>query len=64
MEKSIRRSLRDAARRRKNVPDFAQCGINCYPMNNDWTHCHKCGQALLYTTDHNAPRRECPGRMP
>ena len=64
MEKMVRRSLRDAARRRKNAPCHAQCGINWYPMNSGWTHCHKCGQALIYTTDPNAPRRECPGRRP
>jgi hypothetical protein len=64
MEKSTRRLMREAAYRRKHPPGFAQCGINWYPAGSGWTHCHKCGQALVYTTDHNAPRRDCPGHRP
>ncbi len=63
-EKSTRRLMREAAYRRKHPPGFAQCGINWYPAGSGWTHCHKCGQPLIYTTDPNAPRRECPGRRP
>jgi hypothetical protein len=64
MEKSTRRLMREAAYRRKHPPGFAQCGINWYPAGSGWTHCHKCGQPLVYTTDHNAPRRDCPGHRP
>ena len=63
-EKSTRRLMREAEYRRKHPPGHAQCGINWYPAGSGWTHCHKCGQALVYTTDHDAPRRECPGRRP
>ncbi len=63
-EKLSRRLAREAAYRRKHPPGFAQCGINWYPAGSGWTHCHTCGQALIYTTDPNAPRRECPGRRP
>ena len=63
-EKSTRRLMRAEAYRRKHPPGFAQCGINWYPAGSGWTHCHKCGQPLVYTTDHNAPRRDCPGHRP
>jgi len=63
-EKSTRRLMREAEYRRKHPPGSAQCGINWYPAGSGWTHCHKCGQPLIYTTDPNAPRRECPGRRP
>ncbi len=63
-EKSLRRLMREAAYRRKHPPGSAQCGINWYPAGSGWTHCHKCGQTLIYTIDPNAPRRECPGRRP
>ena len=63
-EKLSRRLAREAAYRRKHPPGFAQCGINWYPAGSGWTHCHKCGQPLVYTTDHNAPRRDCPGHRP
>ena len=64
MDKMSRRLAREAAYRRKHPPGHAQCGINWYPAGSGWTHCHKCGQALVYTTDHNAPRRDCPGHRP
>ncbi len=64
MEKSTRRLMREAAYRRKHPPGFAQCGINWYPAGSGWTHCHKCGQPLIYTTDRGAKPRECPGRRP
>ena len=61
-EKLSRRLMREAAYRRKHPPGSAQCGINWYPAGSGWTHCHKCGQPLIYTTDPNAKPRECPGR--
>ena len=63
-EKLSRRLAREAAYRRKHPPGSAQCGINWYPAGSGWTHCHKCGQALVYTTDRDAKPRECPGRRP
>ena len=63
-EKSMRRLMREAAYRRKHPPGSAQCGINWYPAGSGWTHCHKCGQPLIYTTDRDAKPRECPGRRP
>ncbi len=63
-EKSMRRLAREAAYRRKHPPGSAQCGINWYPAGSGWTHCHKCGQPLIYTTDRDAKPRECPGRRP
>jgi hypothetical protein len=63
-EKLSRRLAREAAYRRKHPPGFAQCGINWYPAGSGWTHCHKCGQPLIYTTDRDAKPRECPGRRP
>ncbi len=64
MEKTTRRLMREAAYRRKHPPGFAQCGINWYPAGSGWTHCHKCGQPLIYTTDRDAKPRECPDRRP
>ena len=64
MEKSTRRLMRAEAYRRKHPPGFAQCGINWYPAGSGWTHCHKCGQALIYTTDRNAKPQVCAGRRP
>ncbi|HOX60208.1 MAG TPA: hypothetical protein PLC99_25305 [Verrucomicrobiota bacterium] len=63
-EKLSRRLAREAAYRRKHPPGSAQCGINWYPAGSGWTHCHKCGQPLIYTTDRDAKPRECPGRRP
>ncbi len=51
-EKHSRRLAREAAYRAKHPPGHAQCGINWYPAGSGWTHCQKCGQALIYTTDH------------
>ena len=59
MEKSTRRLMRAEAYRRKHPPGFAQCGINWYPAGSGWTHCHKCGQALIYTPDPTAKRQVC-----
>ncbi len=63
-EKLSRRLAREAAYRRKHPPGFAQCGINWYPAGSGWTHCHKCGQPLIYTTDRNAKPQECKPRRP
>ena len=63
-EKSMRRLMREAAYRRKHPPGSAQCGINWYPAGSGWTHCHKCGQPLIYTTDRDAKPQVCAGRRP
>ncbi len=63
-EKLSRRLAREAAYRAKHPPGFAQCGINWYPAGSGWTHCHKCGQPLVYTTDRNAKPQECKPRRP
>ncbi len=62
-EKLSRRLAREAAYRAKHPPGHAQCGINWYPAGSGWTHCHKCGQALIYTTDPNAKPQECKPRV-
>jgi hypothetical protein len=61
-EKSTRRLMREAEYRRKHPPGFAQCGINWYPAGSGWTHCHKCGQPLVYTSDPDANPQECKPR--
>ena len=61
-DKLSRRLSREAAYRRKHPPGHAQCGINWYPAGSGWTHCHKCGQALIYTTDPDAKPQVCAGR--
>ncbi len=63
-EAETRRLAREAAYRRKHPPGFAQCGINWYPAGSGWTHCHKCGQPLIYTTDRDAKPQVCAGRRP
>ena len=63
MAKSSRRLARQAAYRRKHPPGHAQCGIRWYPAGSGWTHCHDCGQALIYTTDPNAKPQVCKGRI-
>ena len=63
-EKLSRRPAREAAYRAKHPPGHAQCGINWYPAGSGWTHCHKCGQALVYTTDRNAKPQECKDHRP
>ena len=60
--KISRRLAREAAYRAKHPPGHAQCGIRWYPAGSGWTHCHACGQPLQYTTDPNAPVRDCPGK--
>ncbi len=62
-EKLSRRLAREAAYRAKHPPGHAQCGINWYPAGSGWTHCHKCGQALIYTTDPNAKPQVCAGHL-
>ncbi len=61
-EKLSRRLAREAAYRRKHPPGHAQCGINWYPAGSGWTHCHTCGQALIYTTDRDAKPQVCAGK--
>jgi hypothetical protein len=61
-EKLSRRLAREAAYRKKHPPGHAQCGINWYPAGSGWTHCHRCGQALIFTTDPNAKPQVCAGR--
>ncbi|HWQ92759.1 MAG TPA: hypothetical protein VN673_13875 [Clostridia bacterium] len=61
-EKLSRRLARQAAYRRKHPPGHAQCGIRWYPAGSGWTHCHDCGQPLVYTTDPNAKPQVCAGR--
>ena len=61
-DKLSRRLAREAAYRQKHPPGHAQCGINWYPAGSGWTHCHKCGQPLIYTTDRNAKPQECKRR--
>ncbi len=63
-EKLSRRLAREAAYRARHPPGHAQCGINWYPAGSGWTHCHRCGQALIYTTDPNAQPQVCAGRRP
>lgn len=63
-EKLSRRLAREAAYRRKHPPGYAQCGINWYPAGSGWTHCHTCGQLLIYTTDRDAKPQVCRRRQP
>jgi hypothetical protein len=58
-DKSIRRMMRAAAYAQKHPPGHAQCGIRWYPAGSGWTHCHACGQALVYTSDPNAKPQVC-----
>ncbi len=62
--KLSRRLAREEAYRRKHPPGYAQCGIRWYPAGSGWTHCHDCGQPLIYTTDPNAKPQECKPRRP
>jgi hypothetical protein len=63
-EKLSRRLAREAAYRRKHPPGCAQCGINWYPAGSGWTHCHTCGQPLIYTTDRDAKPQVCLEHRP
>jgi hypothetical protein len=69
MEKSARRLARDYAYRQRQPDEHAQCGIRWYcrsPRDRDrgcyWTHCHACGQPLIYTSDPHAQPQECKPR--
>jgi len=64
LDKHRRKMARQEAYRRKHPPGHAQCGIRWYPAGSGWTHCHGCGQALIYTTDHNAKPQTCKPRTP
>lgn len=64
--KSHRRFERDTARRYKTPTEHAQCGIRWYCRSQRdidrgcyWTHCHACGQVLIYTSDPNAKPQVC-----
>src|SRR6478672_7962194 len=69
--KSYRRFQRDCARRERTPDEHAQCGIRWYCRSprerangTYWTHCHHCGQPLIYTSDRNAKPQICAGRRP
>jgi hypothetical protein len=71
LDKMSRRFARDTARKQRTPDEHAQCGIRWYcrsPRDRErgcyWTHCHACGQALIYTADPNAKPQECAGRRP
>ena len=68
MDKNTRRWKREEAARKRNDTLTAQCGINWYSRRRDagiyWTHCHTCGQFLIYSDDPNAKPQECAGRKP
>ena len=64
--KSHRRFQRDTARNYKTPHEHAQCGIRWYFRSQRdidrgcyWTHCHACGQALIYTSDPDAKSQVC-----
>ena len=66
--KSWRRFQRDIARRERTPDEHAQCGIRWYCRSQRdrdrgcyWTHCHACGQRLIYTSDPNATPQVCAG---
>ena len=69
LDKMSRRLSRQMAQRERTPDEHAQCGIRWYcrsardrARGNYWTHCHACGQALVYTSDPNATPQECKGR--
>jgi hypothetical protein len=69
LDKMSRRLARQWAYKQRTPDEHAQCGIHWYcrsPRDRDrgcyWTHCHACGQALVYTADPNAKPQVCPGR--
>ena len=71
LDKMSRRLVRDYARKQRTPDEHAQCGIRWYcrsPQERDrgsyWTHCHLCGQALIYTSDPDAKPQVCAGRKP
>ncbi len=64
-----RRLARQAAARERTPDEHAQCGIRWYcrsardrARGSYWTHCHACGQPLIYTSDPNAKPQECKPR--
>ena len=61
LDKMSRRLARQWAAKQRTPDEPAQCGIrrHCHsPRGRDrgcyWTHCHACGQALVYTSDPDA----------
>lgn len=71
LDKIGRRVMRECKRRERTPDEYARCGIRWYcrsPRDRAigcyWMHCHTCGQALIYTSDPNAPPQVCAGRRP
>ena len=71
LDNMTRRLARDQVRKQRTPDEHAQCGIRWYcrsPRDRDrgcyWTHCHACGQALIYTSDPNTKPQVCAGRKP
>jgi hypothetical protein len=69
LDKMSRRLARQIAHKERTPDEHAQCGIRWYcrsPRDRDcgsyWTHCHACGQALIYTSDPNAKPQICAAR--
>lgn len=69
LDKLCRRVMRDHARKQRTPDEHAQCGIRWYcrsardrERGSYWTHCHACGQSLIYTSDPNAKPQECNPR--
>ena len=60
--------MRDHERKQKIPHEHAQCGIRWFcrsprdiARGSYWTHCHACGQPLVYTSDPNAKPQVCRG---
>ena len=71
LDKMSRRLDRQFAQKYRTPDEHAQCGIRWYcrsPRDRDrgcyWTHCHACGQTLVYSSDPNAQPQVCAGRRP
>jgi len=67
LDKMSRRLARQWAQKQRTPDEHAQCGIRWYcrsPRERErgcyWTHCHTCGQELVYTSDPNAKPRFAP----
>ena len=68
-DKNIRRVGRELLARQKQDDMVALCGINFYSCSphdrargNQWTHCHRCGNALRYYETYEQAKanlREC-----
>jgi hypothetical protein len=71
LEKLSRRIAREQAAKDRTPDEHAQCGIRWYcrsprdrARGSYWTHCHACGQPLIYTSDPDAKPQICAGRKP